>query len=123
MGLLSDKFAMVKKGLENISNVVEGNLNYYADQFGLLDVDKKEEADRRYEICKRCPFISQTAVVHDFYTTDRTDEHCSVCLCPIEKKVMSMEEECGLSYLTNLVNQNGDKILHGWKIKWNKYEK
>lgn len=121
MGLLDEKYEMMKRGMKNISNVVDGNFNYYLDKFGGLSKTKKAEAERRYEICSSCPFNSKNAPKHGFYETERTDEHCSVCLCPIEKKVMAFDEQCGLSYVTNLVDQNGNKILTNWKPKWFEY--
>lgn len=121
MGLLNDKLHMIKKGMNNLSNVIEGNINYYKDYFGALPENQKQEAERRYSICSTCPFNSLNATRIGFYETSRIDEHCSVCSCPIEKKVMSFNERCGLSYATELKDEKNNPILYGWKPLWYEY--
>lgn len=121
MSMFGEYLVAVRKGLENLPNVIEGNKNFYLDAFGVLPEDQKQEADRRYAICKTCPFNSINAKGIGFYPTNRIDEHCSVCKCPIEKKVMSFNEQCGLSYLTNLVDGSGRAIVDGWVPLWYEY--
>ena len=42
MSLFKEYLTMVGNGLKNLPNVVEGNINYYKDQFGILEEDKKQ---------------------------------------------------------------------------------
>ena len=126
--LFEEKLEMVRKGMQNPLNVIAGNFNYYLDAFGALDKGKKAEAERRYAICKVCPFMSSNAkqVIPEagisFYPTNRDDEHCGACKCPIEKKVMAFDEKCGLSYLTELRDVNGNEVIGGWQPLWTEYK-
>lgn len=120
MGVFKEYLDAVYNGLKNLPNVVEGNINYYKNEFGALSLDKKTEAERRYTICHTCPFNSLNA--KSFYPTQRTDEHCGVCKCPIEKKVMSFNERCGLSHITDLRDAEGREIVSGWIPLWESYE-
>ena len=123
--LFKEYLTMVGNGLKNLPNVVEGNINYYKDQFGILEEDKKQEAERRYKICLDCPFNSANAVKIGFYETQRDNAHCSVCKCPLEKKVMSFDENCGLSYIQEVKDEHGNTVsgLEGFKPMWTVYEK
>lgn len=127
---------------------MNANLNYYSDLFGTLPEDQKDEAQRRLSICNSCPFNSKNAQfiddkgnTHSHYNSTRSDEHCTCCGCPIEKKIFSFNEKCGLSYLTELktteVNdENGNKItqltsihdtrsghplVYNWQPLWTEY--
>ena len=122
MGKFNEYLIMVHKGLQNLPNVVEANINYYKNAFGALPQDEKDEAERRYNICLGCPFMSERAKAANFYPTERTDQHCSVCKCPIEKKVMSFNERCGLSLLTELRDTEGREIVSGWTPLWEIYK-
>lgn len=124
MGRLKDYINMAKEGLKNPTNVIEGNVNGLLDKFGLLDEETKTVADKRYEICHTCPFNSINATKVGFYKVDRVDEHCSLCLCPIKAKVMSMESQCGLDRLAETFNENNVKTsgLDGYKILWGKHQ-
>lgn len=112
---------MIVKGMGNMQNILEANLNYYKNLFGALPEDQKQEAERRYSICSSCPFNSRNATTIGFYETSRIDEHCSVCSCPIEKKVMSFHEQCGLSHATGMKDENGNTVFYGWKPLWYEY--
>lgn len=117
-----DHLEMMKRGLKNVPNIIEANVNYYMDTFGALPQDKKEEAERRYAICKSCPLNSENWSKTGAYETTRTDLHCTVCQCTIEKKVMSFNESCGLDNIVDLLNPDGSKVLYNWKKLWGPYE-
>lgn len=123
--LFKEYLTMIHNGINNLPNVIEGNINYYKDQFGVLPEDEKQEAERRYNICITCPFQSENAVKLNFYDTKREGSHCSVCKCPIEKKVMSFNEECGLSFIKETKDEHGNTIsgLEGFKPLWGIYTK
>jgi hypothetical protein len=123
MGRFKEYLVMAKNGMKNISNVAEGNFNLLIDTVGLLPQDQQDEADRRYSICAQCPFMSLNAKTVGFYDTMRTDQHCSVCKCPIEAKVMAFHDSCGLSLLVERFDENGNQIggLNGFKTMWGPY--
>lgn len=121
---LKDRYDMMKRGMKNISSVVEGVSNSWLDNFGLLDEDKKQEAERRYAICKQCPFNSLNAKQSPvgWYTNTREDEHCTACGCLIDKKVMSFDERCGLANINSLVYSDGSSAVYGWETLWKEYK-
>ena len=143
MKRLKDTYDMLRKGGKNFGNVVSSNINYYKDVFGALPEHQKDEAQRRLAICTNCPFNSKNRYFkdteeneHTHYDTTREDEHCTACGCPIEKKIFSFNEKCGLSYITELkiVYENnlpllvhktdervGKPLLYNWQPLWNEY--
>lgn len=123
MGVFKEYLQMAKNGVKNISNVAEGNFNMLIDSIGLLPEDQQAEADRRYAICKHCPFMSLNAKAIGFYKTERVDQHCSVCKCPIEAKVMAFNDSCGLNLLEDKRDENGGTIsgLMGFTTMWGPY--
>lgn len=125
MGVFREYLQMAKNGMKNISNVAEGNFNMLIDTVGLLPTDQQEEADRRYSICLKCPFMSLNAKEAGFYDTSRLDQHCSVCKCPIEAKVMAFNDSCGLSVIAETKNENGATIggIMGYRTMWGPYNK
>ena len=127
MSYLSDRIALLKNGLSNIDNVLESRWNKAKQGMGELPVDVEAEAQRRYEICKECPYNSVLArnsseyyslYGKNFQSTFEPEElRCAICLCPIEYKVLSMDTKCGLDFhnQTNPKNQQ--------PLKWTKYQK
>jgi len=112
-------------GIQNIDKVVESRFNSAKDFFNKLEPDKKEESERRLEICLTCPFNSVNAkssleyknLMGKSYETTRSnhDLHCSFCGCPIDKKVLAMTDMCGVYYFNV---ENPAKAL---PLKWERY--
>lgn len=123
MGAFKEYIHMMSKGMNNISNVAQGNFNLLKDSLGLLPKDQQDEADRRYSICQQCPFMSSNAKLTGFYHTQRLEQHCSVCKCPIEAKVMAFNDSCGLNILEEKYDVNGVLIggVVGYKPLWGVY--
>lgn len=63
---------------------------------GMLDEKIKEVAEKRMDICLGCVFNSDNAKRENIYESAIEDVHCSICTCPIKKKVLSMDAECPL---------------------------
>lgn len=124
MGAFKEYLHMAKEGMKNISNVAEGNFNMLIDSVGLLPQDQQDEADRRYAICKTCPFMSANANGIGFYDTQRIEQHCSLCKCPIEAKVMAFNDSCGLNIIQETRDENGNHIsgIVGYKVLWDVYK-
>lgn len=105
MSRLIEYIKLLPEGLKNAPSVVEGIVNNVKLEFGTLDEDKKEEIVRRRVICKGCPFMSENAksskeykeLLGSSYTSDRTDEHCTFCGCPLETRTASLTKPCGIS--------------------------
>lgn len=113
-----DYINMLSRGVDNLPAVIQATVNQVKDSWGLLPLEQKEEAERRFSICSDCPFNSFNAQEKGFYENTRTDFHCSVCGCTIDRKVMAFDESCGLSTLIPLTYADGRKVVHGWKLKW-----
>ena len=79
-----------------MSQVVEANYNSLLDEVGMLDEEIKKESNKRLKKCVGCIFNSDNAKAEGIYETAINDSHCSICTCPIKKKVLSMEAECPL---------------------------
>lgn len=125
MGLFKEYVHMVSKGLTNAPNVIQGNFNLLKDSLNLLPQDEQDEADRRYSICKTCPFLSVNAPSYGFYDTQRKEEHCSLCKCPIEAKVMAFNDSCGLNIIAEKKDEHGNYQggVVGYKVLWDVYKK
>lgn len=135
---LTEYFELASKGAKNIDKVLEGRFNKALDNFGLLNEEKKEEAEKRMAICLDCPFNSVHArnskeftewylegfknstgkdseVTDPYYFTNRSDKdlHCCWCSCDIDAKVLSMESNCGIEEYNEIYKMNKE-------LKWQK---
>jgi len=107
-------------GINNIGNVVESRINEVKKAWGVLDPAVRLEAEKRFGICESCPFnsiLAQTStefkeLTGKPYSTKRTDFHCALCLCPLEQKVLAMNDNCGINFWNNV---HPDKFM---PIKW-----
>ena len=117
MGRLSEYIQMVGAGIKNIDKVAEGLLNVVKDEFGTLPEDEQEEIARRRLICSTCPFSSSNAVGLGIYKTQRVDEHCIHCHCPIVTKTASLHSNCGIE------NYNVRNPNNRMELKWEAYKK
>jgi hypothetical protein len=102
----------VPLGLKNPKQVLRGWINDAKFEKGNLEPEFIEEIVRRRAICEVCPHNSK---LHP--PTERTDEHCTICKCPITKKTACLECNCGLDYW-NLNNPDDQK-----ELKWTYYIK
>ncbi len=115
---------MYSHGLTEIDKVLASQFNKALDQFDLLPEGKKKESERRFQICEDCPFNSTNAQWSEEYrdlygyydATSRADLHCSICGCPVENRVLSMDSSCGL------IEWNLQNPTRTQPLKWDKYE-
>lgn len=81
-----------KQNMEN--NSLAGKITEIYTGYKNL-VFKKEDIEemfkRRYEICKVCEDASMNK--KDYHTL-RTDEHCTICHCPLASKLRSPSTKC-----------------------------
>lgn len=111
---------LVPRGLKNIEQVVEGVMNDIKINNGALTEEQQNEVLKRRLICKYCPFMSENAktsqeyfeLFNQHYVTHRSDEHCSMCGCPISTRTASLSSNCGLEHYNNT---HENKIELKWK--------
>jgi hypothetical protein len=95
---------LVPKGIPNIKSIIKGIVNNVELKYKMLSEDSRKEIIRRRLICLNCPFNNINAKVSkeyfelnkEHYTSDRTDNHCSFCGCPIDIRTASLECNCGI---------------------------
>lgn len=110
---------LIPEGIKNPQAILEGVINDVKFSYNLLDEDKKEEIIRRRLICEGCPFMSENAktsseykeVTGTNYKTQRKEEHCSFCGCPLKTRTASLDKTCGISAW----NKNNKEQL---PLKW-----
>jgi hypothetical protein len=117
MGIITEYIKAIQQGLKHPELVVEGWLNDIKLEKGELPDDEVKEILRRRVICESCPFMSRNAVAAGNYYTERKDDHCIHCKCPIKKKTASLESNCGIE-IYNQANKN--KQI---ELKWTNYIK
>jgi hypothetical protein len=98
--------------LKNPEKIIEGWYNDARFEKGDLEDHLMAEIIRRRAICAECSFNSKF-----FPPTERNDEHCTCCGCPIVKKTASFESSCGLED-HNKNNPDDQK-----ELKWTWYDK
>lgn len=116
MSKLSEYIKLVPNGLKNIDKVIEALTNQVKMELGTLPKEEQEVIIGRRLICQTCPFNSKNAVLMGFYKTERTDEHCIHCGCPIITRTASLESNCGIEEYNKKHSEN--KLTLKWsKIK------
>lgn len=116
MSKLTEYLKLIPKGIKNIDQVVEGLMNNAKIELGTIPQEDLEIIVGRRAICSQCPHNSKNAQAMHLYKTEREDEHCIHCGCPLATLTASLEAECGL-HVYNEKNIN-DKIPLKWeKIK------
>jgi hypothetical protein len=121
MSIYTEYLKLVPRGLKNIDGVIEGIKNNIKLNNGSLPEDLQEEILKRRLICQYCPFMSENAktskeyfeLFNEHYNSQRTDEHCSICGCPLSTRTASLSSNCGLEHYNNT---HENKI----ELKWQK---
>jgi len=112
MSKWSEYLALLPKGLKNPSQVIEGIVNSVS--MSSLPEEEKDEIIRRRLLCASCKYMSSN---REDYHTKRTDEHCTLCSCPILTKTASLSSDCGAKAY-NLSHPGDQK-----PVLWEKYKK
>jgi len=118
IGRFIEFLKLVPRGIKNADKILEGIVNNVKLNNGTLPEDEQEEIIRRRLICATCPFTSSNAVTNTAlnYKTDRIDEHCIHCGCPIATKTASLEANCGIEIY------NANNPTTPMKLKWESYK-
>lgn len=119
MSRLSEYLALVPRGIKNLPQILEAVTNQVKMEMGSLPKEKQDIIVGRRLICATCPYMSRNAVKGyeingktDVYKTDRDDDHCIWCGCPIASRTASLEMNCGIQ---NYNFENKADIPLKWK--------
>lgn len=121
MGKFKEYLSLLRRGAENLPQIVEGLSNQIKNEYGYLPEEEQQEIARRQSICLSCPLNSENAKVSkDFkdlfgvnYETFREELHCAICKCPIDRKTASLSSNCGIK---------DDERTKNLEYKWVAYE-
>lgn len=108
---------MIKQGIKDPQAVLNGWINDAKFNRGDLEEDEMEEIIRRRSICETCPFMSRNAIEQGNYLSQRNDEHCIHCSCPITKKTASLESRCGIEIYNSINKKNPMELKWGVYLK------
>jgi hypothetical protein len=119
---------LIPKGIKDIDKIIVAISNDIALEHGMLKEEDKEIILGRRLICSTCPFMSKNAVqskeyfdlINGHYSTDREEDHCSMCGCPTKIRTAAFTKNCGME-AWNIDHPNNQKELkwkavHGIKI-------
>jgi hypothetical protein len=88
---IKEYLKLLPQALKNPEDVINGWVNDAKFEKGTLDEPFMDEIIRRRAICNECPMNSK------FHPpTEREDEFCTCCGCPIAKKTACFECNCGI---------------------------
>jgi len=103
MSKLGEYLALVPRGIKNVPQILEAVTNQVKMELGKLPKEKEEIIIGRRLICATCPYMSKNAVngyeiegKSAKYETDRNDDHCIWCGCPVSSRTASLEMHCGI---------------------------
>lgn len=95
---LTEYLKLVPQGLLHADKLVEGVVNQVRLENGTLPEALQEEIIRRRLICATCPFMSENAkndTLHPYHS-NREDQHCIHCGCPIKTRTAALSYRCGI---------------------------
>lgn len=116
MGIITEYLKLMIEGLKHPDDVIEGWVNDAKLENGNLSDDETTEIIRRRKICEECPFMSRNAIKAGNYSSNRTDDHCIHCKCPIKKKTACLNCNCGIENYNRLVKKEA------MPLKWTSYK-
>jgi len=113
MSKLTEYIKMFIEGTKSPMAVAEGIINATRMEYGLLPKEEQDEIIRRRLICASCPMMSKN---RENYKTSRTEQHCTLCSCPILTKTASLDSSCGAKTYNERHPEDIKPIL------WEKYK-
>jgi len=112
---------LVPKFFTNADKIIEGWINDAKLEHGSLSKEDEAIIITRRAICSECPFNSFNLRNNDAlykemfkedFKTDRSDEFCGICSCPLVKKTASLASNCGIE------NWNLEHPEQKLELKW-----
>ena len=106
MSKLSEYVSLLPEAFPSSIKIMKAIINDVKLHYNHLPEEKKKEIIRRRKICKECPFNSRNSeyskeyylLTGAHYRTDREDEHCSFCGCPVTTRTASLGSNCGIEF-------------------------
>ena len=130
MSKLSEYLSLIPKGIKNLPQILEAVTNQTKMELGYLPKQKVDVIIGRRLICATCPFMSKNAIngfeidgKYELYETDRDDEHCIHCGCPISTRTASLDMMCGISSYNGMYNKQIPLKWDVEKFYFNQYLK
>lgn len=118
MSKLSEYLSLIPKGIKNVPQILQAITNQTRLELGVLPKEKMDIIVGRRIICATCPYMSKNAINgyeidgNKFdYETDRDDEHCVWCGCPISTRTASLDSKCGIEVYNG---ENGKNVPLKW---------
>lgn len=104
MSKLTEYIKLIPRGIKDLDKVIQGIRNDVKLEAGTLPQHMQDIIIGRRLICSTCPYLSKNAKTSEeylqltgkHYETDRTEDHCSMCGCPINIRTATMTKDCGL---------------------------
>jgi hypothetical protein len=118
MSLFTEYLAMIGNGVKNLPSLIESYKNQIKMENGNLKEDEVEEITRRRMICEECPYNSANASKAGVYATQRTDDQCIHCLCPLKNKTACLTCNCGIEVYNARPENNKNQL----ELKWKRYQ-
>lgn len=119
MSKLGEYLALIPRGIKNLPQIMESVTNQVKMELGSLPKEKQDIIIGRRLICTTCPYMSKNAIKgyeidgkKGTYETDRDDNHCIWCGCPVSSRTASLEMNCGIE---NYNAENNSEVPLKWK--------
>lgn len=113
MSKLAEYLKLIPSGVKNLDKLVGGIKNQVRMELGIIPQDDFDTIVGRRAICATCPFMSKNAVKLGIYETDRNDDHCIHCGCPVNTRTASLEANCGIESYNE--KNSGNELTLKWK--------
>lgn len=115
--------ALIPKGIKDIDKIVKAVVTEIKLEHGSLAPELQDVIIKRRLICSTCPFMSSNAteskeyyeLMNGHYTTDREDEHCTICGCPLLIRTAALTKNCGMEVWNETHNNKQE-------LKWQKVQ-
>lgn len=127
MGKFKEYLSLLRRGVENLPQIVEGISNQIKNEYGSLPEEEQQEIARRQSICLSCPLFSlnikedpsefKRLFKEDFVLDPIREEYCGSCGCPIKTRTSSLSSSCGLEFYNQLNPTTPEEL------KWTKFNK
>ena len=118
MSKLTEYLALIPKAFQSPKEIAKGWLNRVKEELGTLPEDEQSVIAIRRSICSECHYNSVNAKKLVGYKTSRTEEHCTLCSCPLLAKTASLSSVCGAQYY-NETHKDKEPL----PVRWKAYEK
>ena len=111
MSKLSEYAALIPKGFTKTPAIIGAIVNQARMELGWISAEDLDIIITRRMICAGCEYMSKNC---PNYKTDRNDEHCIHCGCPITTRTANLKGNCGIESYNY---SNKEKLKLKWESK------